>query len=187
MSAQSTGNAPSPQTLQAAPAIRFEDVVRVAQKDGRLTTITSYVAEDFGLKGRQYEAAPVLARAVAANNTQRVLYIVDGTGALLFTVKEGDARVTYLANRAGVLQQAGRYNPGSFHSEKFESISKAKAAAGFAAEKEFWIRKISSPESDEPVVPVQAVQKVDSKKAAKAAPATTDPDSAPPKKKISWF
>jgi len=182
--------APTP----AKPALKFEEVVRLAEKEGRLTTLRSYVAVDFGLKGPSYDAPPVLARAVAANDTHRELYVIDGNGALMFTVKEGDVRVTYLANHAGVLQQAGRYNPGRFHSETFQSISLAKAAAGFAAEKEFWIHKISFP--DETVTPVRAAQKTDSAKpeaaakessAKKAKPADSDSDSTPPKKKISWF
>ena len=206
MSAQA-GNAPSPapqvvspQTPQAAPVLKLEDVVRMAQKEGRLTTITTYVATDFGLKNASYDSPPVLARVVAASNSHRTLYVVDETGALLFTVKEGDARVMYLANRAGVLQQAGRYNPGSFHSEKFQSIPKAKAATGFAAEKEFWIRKTAFPEYEDPAIPAQAVQKTDSAKSQADAKASekekkladkkakeADSDSTPPKKKASWF
>lgn len=205
MSAQSAGT-PSPvpvatQPAKAAsdsspaaqtpptPVMKFEDVVRMAEKEGRMTSLRSYVAVDFGLKNASYDSPPVIAHAVAANNTHRELYVIDGNGALMFTVKEGDARVTYLANHAGSLQQAGRYNQGRFHSETFQSISMAKAATGFAAEKEFWIRKFSSPDSDV-VVAGPAVQKTDSAKASaakNAKQATSDSDSAAPKKKISWF
>ena len=173
--------------------------MRKAEKDGQLTTIRDYVAVDFGLKGPSYDLPPVLARALAANDTHRAFYVIDTTGALLFTVKEGDTRVTYRANHAGVLQQAGRYNPGRFHSETFQSISGAKAAAGFAAEKEFWVRKISAPD-DETAVRREAVSKpdhakpvADAKTSDKEKESTVkntkddNSDSAPPKKKISWF
>jgi hypothetical protein len=198
--AKAAGEGSSAAQTPAKPALEFKDVVRIAEKDGQLTTIRDYIAVDFGLKGPSNDLPPVLARALAANDTHRAFYVIDTTGALLFTVKEGDTRVTYRANHAGVLQQAGRYNPGRFHSETLQSISGAKAATGFAAEKEFWVRKISSPENDETVMPGQAVSKkdhakpeVDAKKSEKEKePAVKkakddNSDSAPPKKKISWF
>ncbi len=161
MSAQTAGKAPSPaspQTPEAQPAqapdntsaqtppepvVKLADVVKKVKGEGGGTSIRDFIAEGVGIKPTQLDSSPVLARALADNGTHRELYVIDDTGDLLFTIKDGNTTVVYLANRAGVLQTAGYFSPGRFLSQEFKLISKEKAPAQFAAEKEFWIKKFS--------------------------------------------
>jgi len=178
ISAQSEGKAPSvsPQTSQAArptqaqgdasvkpqappqPVIKFADVVKKVEEEGG-TSVPNYIAEDVGIQTTQTDSSPVRARALS--DTQRELYVIYDTGALLFLVKNGDMTFAYLANHAGVLQTAGYFYPGRFHSQDFKNVSKEKAAAGFAAEKEIWIKKISNPQYGDAVKPQEPVRKPD--------------------------
>ena len=153
--AQSVGNTPSTPPAPAQPTqqvssqtspaavLKLADVVKKAENEGTATTIQNYIAEDIGIKITSTDSSPVLARAMS--DAQRELYVVDDTGALLFLMKDGNDTFAYLANHAGVLQAAGYFYPGRFHSQEFKSISKQKAADGFAAEKMFWVAKISPP------------------------------------------
>jgi hypothetical protein len=221
VSAQSVGEAPSqppqpasPQTPQAVqpvqapgdssakpqiaprPIVKLADVVRTVENEGRSTSIGSYIAEGVGIKTTQIDSSPVQARVLS--DTQRELCVIDDTGALLFLIRDGNNTVVYLANHAGMLQTAGYFYPGRFHSQEFKVVSKDKAAAGFAAEKEFWIKKISPGGQSVAVKTVEpvskpAVAKSEATTKAKVVPAKSKPqpkadgDDAPPKKKISWF
>jgi len=172
MSAQSVGTAPPAQASGDAsakpdtppkPVIKLADVVRKVQEEGQGTSISNYIAEALGLKSASNDSigTPVLAHALGNSATPRRLYDIDGTGGLLFMVKNGDTTAVYLTNRAGVLQMAGHFYPGRFHSQDFERVSKEKAAAGLAAEKEFWIRKISPPQEGEALKPEELVRNTD--------------------------
>jgi hypothetical protein len=214
ISAQSIGKVPSqppsasPQTAQAVqPAqvpsdtsanpqtppesvIKLSDVVRMVEKEGGGTSIRNYVAEDLGLKPTSVDSSPVQARALQDDDTWRKLYVIDGTGDLLFMMKNGDTSVVYLANHAGVLQLGGYFYSGRLHSQEFKPVSKEKAAAGFAGEKEFWLKKLFPREYGDAVKPEKPVSKPDH---AQAVPvnsnqqSSTDGNAAPAKKKISWF
>jgi hypothetical protein len=178
------------------PVISLSDVVRKVESEGRSTSIGSYIAEGVGIKTMQIDSSPVQARVLS--DTQRELCVIDDTGALLFMIRDGGNTVVYLANHAGVLQTAGYFYQGRFRSQEFKSVSKDKAAAGFAAEKELWIKKISPGGQTAAVKPVEpvskpAVAKSEASTKAKVVPAKSKPqpkadaDDAPPKKKISWF
>jgi hypothetical protein len=205
MSAQSVGKAPSasPQTSQAVqpaqahgdaavkpqappePVIQFADVVKKVEKEGG-TSVPNYIAEYVGIKPTQSDSSPVQARALS--DAQRELYVIDDTGALLFLMKNGDTTFAYLANHAGVLQSAGYLYPGRFHSQDFKSVSKDKAAAGFAAEKEAWIKKIFPPKYGEAVKPQESVSKpydARSEAAAKTAATARAAADADEKDKLS--
>jgi len=186
ISAQTAGKAPSasPQTSQAVqpaqaqgyaavkpqtppgPAIKFADVVKKVEKEGG-TSVPNYIAEYVGIKPTQSDSSPVQARALS--DSQRELYVIDDTGALLFLMKNGDTTFAYLANHAGVLQSAGYIYPGRFHSQDFKSVSKDKAAAGFATEKEVWIKKVFPPKYGDAVKPQEPVSKPDYAKSEAAA------------------
>jgi hypothetical protein len=178
ISAQSAGKAPSQtpqatsaQTQQAVPTpqtplqpvLKLADVVRKVEKEGRSTSIGSYIAEGIGIKGMQLDSSPVQAHVL--DDGARELCVIDDTGALLFMFKNGSDTEVYLTNHAGVLQTAGYFYPGRFHSQDFKDVSKQKAAAGFAAEKEFWIRRISpggegdAVKAEEHISPPNAVRK----------------------------
>jgi hypothetical protein len=191
----SDDNSAKPQT-PPQPALKFADVVQKVKDEGRSTSIGSYIAEGVGIKNTQIDSSPVQARVLS--DTDRELCVVEDTGALLFLIRNGQNTEVYLANHAGVLQTAGYFYPGRFHSQEFKGVSKQKAAAGFAAEKELWIKKISptkpgdavkteehlsTPDKAKPEAPTKEKTKaVKSKKQSKA-----EDDDAPPKKKISWF
>jgi len=161
--AQATGDASAKPDTPPKPVIKFADVVRKVQEEGQGTSVSGYVAEALGIKGASLDSVGtlVLAHALGDSTTPRKLYAIDDTGELLFMVKNGDTTATYLANHAGVLQMAGHFYPGRFHSQEFERVSKEKAAAGFAAEKEFWIRKISPPQKGEARKPEEPVSNAD--------------------------
>jgi hypothetical protein len=177
------------------PGIRLADVVQIVKNEGRSTAIASYIAEGVGIQTTQLDSSPAGARVLG--DAQREFCVIDDTDALLFMIKNGDNTVVYLANHAGVLKTAGYFYPGRFHSQEFKSVSKEKAAAGFAAEKEYWLQKISpsmssAVKTEEHVsTPNYATAEVVTKE--KAAPANstpqsnTDSNATPPKKKISWF
>ena len=172
--AQSVGTAPSPvpvasptQPPQSAspqtppkPVLNFTEVVLLAEKQGGSTSIRNYIAEDLGLKPTSVDSPPVHARGLEYSD-QRKLYVIDETGALLFMISNGDNTDVYLASHAGVLQSAGYFYPGRFHSQGFKRVSKEKAAAGFVAEKEFWIKKISDPKYGGAVKLEEPVRKTD--------------------------
>lgn len=209
VSAQAGGNAstPVPQASQSAKApsdassagptsaeraFKFEDVVRKVEKEGAETSIRNYIAEDFGLRyGSVDNPAPTSlasAHALAVDDPQRVLYVFDETGAVMFTVQVGDGRVTYLASHAGVLKQAGRYTQGRLGSENLARIPNQKAAAGFAAEKEYWIKRVFYPDTLETAVTGQASSQPQSARRAakaKAAPASKTTADAAENEKLS--
>jgi hypothetical protein len=161
--AQASGDASAKPDTPAGPVIRFADVARKVQEEGEGTSLSGYIAEALGLKRTSNDSVgtPVLAHALGNSTTPRKLYAIDDTGELLFIVKNGDTTAAYLANHAGVLHKAGHFYPGRFHSQEFEQVSKEKAAAGFAAEKEFWIRNISLPQEGEALKPGEPVSNTD--------------------------
>jgi hypothetical protein len=169
-SAQSVGKTPSqppqsalPQTAKPQtppqPVIKIADLVRAIEQTGRSTSIGNYIAEGVGIKTTQSDSSPIQAHAMT--ETDRELCVIDDTRDLLFMIKDGDDTVVYLANRAGVLQLAGYFHPGRFWSQDFTSVSKQKAAAAFAAEKDFWIKTIFSPNHGDAAKPVETVSKPD--------------------------
>jgi hypothetical protein len=194
--AQTSGdNSPKPQT-PPPEVLKFADVVQKVTDEGRSTSIGSYIAEGIGIKTMQIDSSPVQARVL--DDAERELCVIEDTGALLFLIKSGNNTVVYLANHAGVLQRAGYFYPGRFHSQDFKDVSKEKAAAGFAAEKESWIKIISPPKPGDAVKTAEHVSPPDNakpeaatKEKTKAAKSKKQPkaegDDAPPKKKISWF
>lgn len=184
ISAQSVGSTPSPTsaapaqpTQQAspqtppAPVVKLADVVKKVEDEGTATSIHNYIAEDVGIKITTTDSSPVLAHALS--DAQRELYVVNDTGALLFLMKDGNNTFAYLANHAGVLQTAGYFYPGRFHSQEFKSVSKEKAAAGFAAEKQFWIKKIFPSKYADTAKPEEPVSKPDHAKSEAATNITT--------------
>ncbi len=58
-----------------------------------------------------------------------------------------------------MLQTAGYFYPGRFHSQDFKNVSRDKAAAGFAAEKESWIQKTFPPKYGDTIKPAGPVSK----------------------------
>lgn len=165
------------------PTVQFADVVRVVEHEGRSTTIGSYIAEGVGIKTTQLDSSPVQAHVVS--DTQRELCVIDDTGDLLFMALNGETTVVYLANHAGVLQLAGYFQPGRFHSQNFKGVSKEKAAAAFVAEKEYWMRKTFPSKSgesgkvDAPVTIPGTVRSEPAKKSAKIDRKTNSEVSAP--------
>lgn len=175
INAQSVEKSPSasPQTSQAEPAqtqgdasvkppappepvITLADVVKIIKKEGG-TSVPNYIAEDVGIKTTQTDSSPVQAHALS--DSHRELYVIDDTGALLFLMKNGATTFAYLADHAGVLQTAGYFYPGRFHSQNFKNVSKDKAAAGFAAENESWIQKTFPPKYGDTIKPAPPVSK----------------------------
>jgi hypothetical protein len=162
ISAQSTGNAQS-QALRAAlpaeapsgtspnlqgpsePGTTFEDVLRIVKKEGRMTTISRDLSQDLGLANTFDIDLPLVgAHALQDPYTHREIYVIDDTRDVLFRIKTDDTPLVYLANRAGVLQKAGEIKTGRFRSQSFHRIPMESAKAGFDAEKEFWIKRVSS-------------------------------------------
>ena len=141
------------------PLIKLAGIVQMVENEGRSTSISSYVAEGIGIKATQIDSSPVQARAMS--DTQREFYVIDDTGALLFLMKNGNNTFVYLANNAGVLQMAGYFYPGHFHSQEFKRVSKETAAAGLTAEKEFWTKKIFPPKDGDTVKHGEPVSKSD--------------------------
>jgi hypothetical protein len=184
ISAQSVGSAPShvpeaapaqspqqasPQT-PPEPAVNYADVVKRAKTEGIATSIPNYIAEDIGIKITSSDSSPVQARAIS--DSQREFYIVDDTGALLLLMKDGSNTFAYLANHDGVLQTAGYFYPGRFHSQEFKSVSNKKAAAGFAAEKQLWIKKLFPSKYAETVKPEERGSKPDHARSEAASTAS---------------
>ena len=149
---------PKPQT-PPEPVFKLADVVQKVESDGRSTSIRDYIAEGVGIRSRQIDSSPVQARSLS--DTQRELFVIDDNGALLFLMKNGETTFAYLANHAGMLQTAGYFYPGRFHSQEFKSVSKEKAAAGFAAEGEFWIKRIFPPKNGDAVKPGESASEPD--------------------------
>lgn len=155
-----TPQAASPQTPQAVqPAqtpgetsakpqtpAKFEDAVRLIQKEGRSTTISNNIAEDLGLVTFSEYMLPVQAHALDDVESHRVIYVLDDTRTVLLMIKTGDIPVVYLADRAGVLRKAGRIQTGRLGSQSFQRIPMNEAGTGFNAEKEFWIKASMSPD-----------------------------------------
>jgi ribosomal protein L20A (L18A) len=205
ISAQSVGSTPSQasevtpaQSPQQAspqappePVVKLADVVKRVETEGLATSIPNYIAEDIGIKITSSDSSPVLARAMS--DSRRELYLIDDTGDLLFLMKDDNTTAAYLANRAGVLQTAGYFYPGRFHSQEFKSSSKEKAAAGFAAEKQSWIKKLFPSKYADAVKPEESVSKSNQVKseaapvarntAAKTSATTTAKASAEAKEK----
>jgi hypothetical protein len=157
LSAQSTGNA-LPEAAQAAspakapgdtsskpqstpePGAKFEDLVRLVQKEGRSATIGDNIAEDLGLARFSEYRATVQAHALDDADSQRVIYAIDDNRSVLFVIKTGDIPVVYVAERAGALREAGRILTGRLGSQSFQRMSADEARTGFNAEKEFWLK-----------------------------------------------
>ena len=151
MSAQSAGNAlpQAPQTASAAKVpggtspesvAKFEDVVRLVQKEGRSATVSNNIAQDLGLVTFSEYMLPVQAHALDNIDRHRAIYVIDDTRAVLFMIRIDDTPVVYLADRAGRLRKAGRIHTGRLGSQSFQRIPMDEAATGFNAEKELWIR-----------------------------------------------
>ncbi|MGA3128453.1 MAG: hypothetical protein ABSD13_17260 [Candidatus Korobacteraceae bacterium] len=164
--ANAPGSASSKPQTPPVPAVNFEDVVRRAETEGRNLSIRNYVAEDLGIKAPSVEAPPLQAHALEDKDNRRMLYVVDDTGDLLFMSETADTAVVYLANHAGVLQQAGSFTQGRFHSQRFERIPKEKAGSGFNAEKEFWIKAVSTTKTGYLVKSGQTISKPEIAKSA---------------------
>jgi hypothetical protein len=161
-SAQSTGNAlsmaASPSSLAEAPIgispdaqsprdsdTNFADILRMVQKEGRLTVIGKNLSQDLGIiKSLNVDMPPVHAHALEDIASHRVIYVVDDTRDVLFRIQIDDTPMVYLANRNGVLQTAGRIKTGRFRSQTLQRIPTESAKAGFDTEKEFWMKRVSS-------------------------------------------
>jgi hypothetical protein len=123
----------------------FADILRMVRKEGRLTVIGNNLSQDLGITNSlSVDAPPVLAHSLGDMASHRAIYVVDDTRDVLFRVQIDDAPMVYLANRNGVLQTAGRIKTGRFRSQSFQRIPTDSAKAGFEAEKEFWMKRVSS-------------------------------------------
>ncbi len=168
MSAQSTSNAPSsaPQATAPAvvpdasgtavksnppaPAIKFEDVIKMILDEGdgagvRRDIVKAFDLTDYSQMPAEYFGPPLHAFLLSDEDSPRQVYYIDGTHNVLFTTQTGGITVLYLTNRAGVLQKAAQINvKGRFKSESIQSIPLKLAAGGFDAEREFWMKKAAA-------------------------------------------
>jgi hypothetical protein len=155
---QAQGDASVKPQAPPEPVVKFADVVKRVENESD-TEVPSYIAESVGIRPTQTDSSPVLARALSV--AQREIYVIDDTGDLLFLMKNGDNTFAYVANHAGVLQSAGYFYPGRFHSQDFKRVSKDKAVAGFIAEKELWTTKLFPPKYGDAVMPPEPASKPD--------------------------
>ena len=118
---------------------KFEDIVRLVQKEGHSVTLGNNLALDLSLTTFSEYMLPVQAHALDDPDSHRAIYVIDDTRTVLFMINTGDTPVIYLADRAGKLRKAGRIHTGRMLSQSLQRIPMNDAGAGFNAEKEFWL------------------------------------------------
>jgi len=160
MSAQSSGTAPAegqkpssiaelPPTVSAKPpsspdaAKQLAKVLRIAAKQGRLSRVPGYIADDLGLTHASAASQqPLWASELDIDGARRI-YLVNDTDAAVVITAVNEQTMVYLV-RAGVLKKAGELKSGKWGSRSLQNVPLASAVARFNAERDLWIELLAA-------------------------------------------
>ena len=160
MRAQSSSTAPAegqkpssiaelPPTVSAKPpsspdaAKQLAKVLRIAAKQGRLSRVPGYIADDLGLTHASAASQQPLWASELDIDGARRMYLVNDTDTAVVITAVNEQTMVYLV-RSGVLKKAGLLKSGKWGSRSLQNIPLASAASGYNAERDLWIELLAA-------------------------------------------